>query len=182
MRKGKFGGDNYDKPSRSKQAIVPSSHVFVLTIEQIQPLVFFVALFKYHQRPDIDDTPSPFRFSSSPTKRIWSWPRHSDVFANSVAFEMPIAMVHKNRLRYRKFEDFPKVNALPIIINPSTPTAATFRQVKPLQMRHKEKDANMNHIVGKDRLDRTKGDRRGIRFVRVSDRIFKVSLNEPITG
>ncbi|KAF9522589.1 hypothetical protein CPB83DRAFT_864251 [Crepidotus variabilis] len=85
---------------------------------------------------------------------------------------MPMAVIHKTRLRYRKYEDFPKVNALPAaIICSSTPTATTIRQVRSLHMKLKEKDAN--HAV-KDKLDRTKGDRREFRFVRVNDRLFKV--------
>ena len=82
-------------------------------------------------------------------------------------------MIHKTRLRYRKLEDWRKVHAQPIIIHPSSPTAATFREVDSSHMKLKEKDGYPG--LAKDKLDRTKGDRREFRFVRVGDRIFKVS-------
>jgi len=75
-----------------------------------------------------------------------------------------MALAYKSRLRYRKFDEYPRVNALPLII------PSTFREVKSSQMKTK-----MRADLGvKEKVGQKEKERMDFRFVRVNDRLFKV--------
>lgn len=79
-------------------------------------------------------------------------------------------MIYKFRLRYRRFEEYPKINALPLIIS------TTSMDVKPIDTKTTI-DAD-----GKTRKkeEGSKADSKAdnfFRFVRIKDRLFKVEFS-----
>jgi len=75
-----------------------------------------------------------------------------------------MALAYKSRLRHRKFDEYPRVNALPLIIS------STFREVKSSQMKTKERA----DVGTKEKVEQKEEKRMDFRFVRVNDRLFKV--------
>lgn len=75
-----------------------------------------------------------------------------------------MALTYKSRLRYRKFEEYPKLNVLPLII-PST----TMMDVKPMYM--KATTTTGRKAEGKEGGPNAPKD---FRFARVNNQLFKV--------
>lgn len=75
-----------------------------------------------------------------------------------------MALTYKSRLRYRRFEEYPKVNALPLIVS-----STTLVNVKPMHTKTTMKADGKGR--GKEEVARAVKD---FRFVRVNDRLFKV--------
>jgi hypothetical protein len=76
-----------------------------------------------------------------------------------------MTLTYKPRLRYRRFEEHPKVNALPLIIS-----SATLMGVK--SMHAKTTTKADRKARGKEEGAKAEND---FRFVRVDEQLFKVS-------
>lgn len=83
-----------------------------------------------------------------------------------VSFVAQMTLAYKSRLRFRKFDEYPRVNALPLII------PSTFREVKSSQMKTKAR-ADLG-VIMKGKVGQKEEERMDFRFVRVNDRLFKV--------